>query len=193
MQLMCIDWWFALTLLCWRGSFRFLCSKAIVSRIPTGGRYLWLHQIHRNSLKEGKKLASLTVSGFQSEAVGRLFCVRTCWDRSQGATSRVLELVWQSRCGLILLSHPADRYAAPLWSSEGNCVGSENNGSLGHMLRWSSFTGPRWVKLNKPASRSDFGWNKRDSTHFFFHRSQAQAWDKDIFTGLKRFIMAIYV
>lgn len=88
MQLMCIDWWFALTLLCWRGSFCFLCSKAIVNRIPAGGRYLWLHQIHRNSLKEGKKLASLTVSGFQSEAVGRLFCVWTCWDRSQGATSR---------------------------------------------------------------------------------------------------------
>lgn len=30
----------------------------------------------------------LTVSGFQSEAAGRLLCVRRCWARSQGATSR---------------------------------------------------------------------------------------------------------
>lgn len=72
--------------------------------------------------------------------------------------------------------------------------GSGNNASLGHTCRWSSFMGLRWVKLNEPSSRSDFGWNKRDSTHlFFFHRSQCHAWDKDIFTGLKRFITAIYV
>lgn len=46
--------------------------------------------------------------------------------------------------------------------------GSGNNASLGHTCRWSSFMGLRWVKLNEPASRSDFGWNKRDSTHLFF-------------------------
>lgn len=170
MQLMYSDWWFAFTLLCWRGSFCFLCSKAkkkaIVSRIPTGGLYLWLHQIQKNSLKEGKKLASLLASLFSIDSVR--FSVQGCRspllcpDLLRQKSGSHQQSVW-SLCD----SHPADRYAALLWGSEGNCVGSKNNGSLGRTLRWSLFIGLQWGKLNKPASRSDIGWNKHDSTHFY--------------------------
>lgn len=69
----------------------------------------------------------LTVSGFQCEAAGRLFCVQT---GVREPPAERLELVWRSRWGQNRPRPPANRYAAPFWGSEGNCGGSADGGLL---------------------------------------------------------------
>lgn len=162
-----------------------------MSWIPTGGWYLWLQQIHKKSLREGKKLAGLPASLFSFESVWiSVWGCRTPLlspGRGQGATSsasgaRVTVTLGTesapSSCKSIRSSVLGFRgqlcgiswwrfadWCSSLLSKESICLSSLLNIQF-HTLTQNvvKLLFIYRVKLNKPTSWSGFDSNRRGCT-----------------------------